>query len=93
MAGNNMIYISLSTNLNNVLDLVGWGTITDANPGGGCEGGNASCTNLATNDNSIERKPAGGTGHATDTDNNASDFNNQSVTITPRGTIDPSEPL
>jgi hypothetical protein len=92
LAANNMFYISTSSNLNGVIDLVGWGTITDSNPGGGCEGGNASCTNLASANNSIERKPAGGTGHATDTNVNSTDFNAQSATTTPRGTADAAQP-
>lgn len=91
IAASNMISIGLGTGIGKAFDLVGWGTITEAAPGG-CEGGNANCTNLATINNSIERKPAGGAGHATDTDNNLSDFNGQSTTLTPRGTVDAAQP-
>ncbi len=92
LAANNMVYISLSTSLNNVMDLVGWGTITDVGAGGGCEGGNANCTANLLNDNTIQRKPAGGAGHTTDTGNNLADFNAPSAVITPLGTVDPAQP-
>jgi hypothetical protein len=42
--------------------------------------------------NSIQRKPGPPSGDATDTDNNSSDFNMQSMTISPNGTGDPTQP-
>jgi hypothetical protein len=79
-------YISMSATAQLlVIDKVGWGT----QAANGFEG--SQVTPLASS-NSIERKPAGGQGDATDTDVNSSDFNAQSTTITPKGTADATEP-
>ncbi len=79
-------YVSLSATAQaKVIDKVGWGT----QPAGGFE--DTAATNVVSND-SIERKPAGGAGHATDTDDNSSDFNAPSTTLTPRGTVDAPQP-
>jgi len=83
---NGGVYISLSATANaKVIDNVGWGS----QPAGGFEGTALADIGL---DQSVERKPAGGGGHATDTDNNANDFLAPSSTITPRGTVDTPEP-
>jgi hypothetical protein len=80
------VYISLSSTANaKVIDKVGFGT----QPANGYEGTAAS--NVLAN-TSIERKPAGGAGHATDTDVNSSDFNLPSAVITPRGIADGAQP-
>ena len=86
LVANGAAYISLSTTADQkVIDKVGWGTQV----AGGYEG--SAIANIAT-DQSAERKPAGGLGHATDTDVNLSDFNAPSLTLTPRGTVDPPQP-
>jgi hypothetical protein len=68
-----------------VVDKVGWGS----QPTNGYEG--TATANIPVLD-SIQRKPAGGNGAATDTDNNNNDFLAPSATITPNGTIDPTQP-
>ncbi len=79
-------YLSLSATANaKVLDKVGWG----AQPAPGFEG--TAAANIPNNLSS-ERKPAGGAGNATDTDNNASDIAAPSATLTPQGTMDPAQP-
>lgn len=86
LVANGGTYISLSTTAGaKVIDKLGWGT----QPAFGFEG--TAIANLTT-DNSAERKPAGGQGHATDTDVNANDFNSPSTTLTPRGTADAPQP-
>jgi hypothetical protein len=86
LVGNGGVYLSLSaTNTAKVIDKVGWGT----QPAGGFEG--TAALNAASN-LSIERKPAGGAGHATDTDVNLNDFNLPSATITPLGSVDAAQP-
>ena len=85
--GNNAAYISLSGSAQTrVIDKVGWGTQS----GAGVEG-NAISPTIATGD-SVQRKPAGGAGDATDTDDNSADFDAQSAVITPKGSTDPVEP-
>ena len=80
------VYISLSTTAQaKVIDKVGWGNVG----GNGFEG--TALLDLGTN-TSYQRKPAAGSGASTDTDNNASDFNAQSTSITPKGTADAPEP-
>jgi hypothetical protein len=79
-------YISLSgTGAAKVIDKVGWGT----QPVNGYE--TTALPDISAS-NSVERKPAGGQGHATDTDVNSADFNAQSTTLTPRGTADQPQP-
>lgn len=79
-------YVSLSATKDaKVIDKVGWGT----QPSPGFEGTAAANVEAGK---SIERKPAGGLGHAIDTDDNAADFNAPSSAITPRGTASPPEP-
>ena len=86
LVGNGSAYISLSaTAAARLIDKAGWGT----QPAGGFEG--TVLTNVSA-DNSVDRKPAGGNGHATDTDDNMSNFNAQSATLTPRGTADAPQP-
>jgi hypothetical protein len=86
MASNGGAYVSMSTTMESkVIDKVGWGS----QPSPGFEG--TAMSDLVTG-NSAERKPAGGQGDATDTDDNATDFNAQSTTITPKGTVDATEP-
>jgi hypothetical protein len=86
LVSNGGLYVSLSaTNNSKVIDKVGWGT----QPAAGVEG--AAVANLPQ-DLSTQRKPAGSLGAATDTDNNAADFNAPSTSITPRGSVDPPQP-
>jgi hypothetical protein len=86
LVSNGGAYISLSGTANAmVIDKVGWGT----QPANGFEG--TAAADIPA-DNSVERKPAGGNGNATDTDNNASDFNAPSTSITPLGSVDPPQP-
>ncbi len=80
------VYISLSSTPDvKVLDKVGWGT----QPIPGFEG--ARLANIS-NDYSVARKPAGGWGHAVDTDTNVNDFLSATTNINPRGSADPLEP-
>ena len=80
------VYISLSTTTDLlVIDKVGWSTVV----AGSYEG---TAAGTLAGSNSIERKPAGGFGHATDSDDNSSDFNLQSTTLTPRYCLDAVEP-
>jgi hypothetical protein len=82
LTGTSGVYLSLSSTTNLlVIDKVGWGGV----PAGSYEGTDAGT--LAAS-NSIERKPAGVGGHATDTDVNSSDFNAQTTTLTPRYCLD-----
>src|SRR5207237_454693 len=68
LVANGGVYLSLNATPNTqVIDKVGWGT----QPASGCEG--TAWANIASG-NSVERLPAGGQGHATDTDDNAADF-------------------
>lgn len=86
LVGNGGAYISLSSTPDvKVLDKVGWGT----QPVPGFEG--VRLANISS-DYSVERKPAGGWGHATDTDTNANDFLSASTNISPRGSADPLQP-
>jgi hypothetical protein len=86
LLSNGGVYLSFSATANvQVIDKVGWGT----QPAIGCEG--TALANIPS-DNSAERKPAGGLGHATDTDSNAADFNAASISLTPHGSADPAEP-
>jgi hypothetical protein len=86
LVGNGGAYLSLSATKDKlVLDKVGWGT----QPAPGFEG--TAAPNIASN-LSIERKPAGGGGDATDADDNSADFLAPSATLTPLGTIDPPQP-
>ncbi len=79
-------YVSLSATKDaKVIDKVGWGNQV----AGGYEG---TAAGTLSSNNSIERKPAGGQGDATDTDVNSADFNAQSTTLTPKGTVDATEP-
>ncbi len=80
------VYVSLSAAADaQVLDKVGWGMQAF----NGFEGNRIA--NIGS-DTSAERKPAGAAGHATDTDDNLSDFNPPSGVITPRGSADPPQP-
>ncbi|MBX3211725.1 MAG: hypothetical protein KF850_06810 [Labilithrix sp.] len=80
------VYISLSATAQAlVIDKVGMG----GQPQGGYEG--AALASVPSNV-SAERKPAGGAGHATDTDDNSADFNAPSAAITPRGTASAPQP-
>jgi hypothetical protein len=86
LVSNGGVYISLSATRDaKVIDKVGWGT----QPAGGYEG--TALVNISSN-GSAQRKPAGGAGHATDTDSNADDWLGPSATLTPRGTASPPEP-
>jgi hypothetical protein len=86
LVANGGAYISLSATKDlKVLDKVGWGS----QPAGGFEG--TAAANIAS-DSSSERKPAGGLGHATDTDSNVDDFLAPTTTLTPRGTADAAQP-
>lgn len=86
LVANGGAYISLSTTANlRVIDKAGWGAQT----AGGYEG--TALANIPASQ-SAERKPAGGDGHATDTDDNSADFDAPSATLTPRGTASAPEP-
>jgi hypothetical protein len=86
LVGNGGVTISLSATADaKVIDRVGWGT----QPAPGYEG--TAATNVPSSQ-SIERLPAGGMGHATDTDVNSADFTAPSATLTPRGTADTPQP-
>jgi hypothetical protein len=86
LVGNGGVYISLSATDNaKVIDKVGWGT----QPAGGYEG--TALANIPSGV-SAQRKPAGGAGHAIDTDSNADDWLAPSTTLTPRGTASAPEP-
>jgi hypothetical protein len=86
LVGNGGVYLSLSTTNNaRVLDKCGWGT----QPAFGFEG--TALANIPSGQ-SAERKPAGGMGHATDTDANVTDFNAVSGVLTPRGSADAPQP-
>ena len=84
---NGSIYLSLQAGQAGaqaqVIDKLGWGT----QPVGGYEG---VATADIPADQSVQRKPAGSTAPTTDADNNASDFNSPSSSITPLGTVDPA---
>jgi len=84
--GGGGMYISLSaTSQSKVLDKLGWGGVSAAWV-------ENTATNNDSNDNSVQRKPAGGQGAATDTDNNKSDFLGPSTSITPLGSSAPPQP-
>ncbi len=86
LTANGCVYLSLQAGAQaQVIDKLGWGT----QPPGGYEG--AATADLPA-DQSVQRKPAGGAAPATDTDNNASDFDPPSSSITPLGTLDPAAP-
>lgn len=86
ITGTGGVYISLSSTTDLlVIDRVGWGGV----PAGSYEGTDAGTLGAS---NSIERKPASGAGHATDTDNNSADFNAQSTALTPRYCLDAAQP-
>ena len=85
LATNEGLYVSLSaTAYQKALDKVGWGAPAVF----AAEGTAASSPG---NNQSIERKPAGGTGHGADTDNNSADFNAPAAP-TPRGSVDAAQP-
>ena len=80
------MYLSLSSTPNaRVLDKAGWGS----QPAPGFEG--SPLTDIPASQ-SAQRNPAGGLGHATDSDDNAADFNGPNTSITPLGTVDPPQP-
>jgi cysteine-rich repeat protein len=86
LVANGGVYLNLKPAKDQaVLDKVGWGT----QPVDGAEGNPLADIPAGQ---STERKPAGGLGHATDTDDNQLDFTAPSATITPRGTTDPPQP-
>ena len=86
LVDNGGVYVNFSlTAETNVVDKVGWGT----QPAPGFEG--TALVDIPASE-SAQRKPAGGAGDATDTDNNAADFNAPSTAITPLGTVDPPQP-
>jgi hypothetical protein len=83
---NGAVYLSLSsTHDAKVLDEVGWGT----QPAPGFEG--TAAANVPV-DSSAVRKPGGGVGHATDSDDNSADLTVVASLVTPKGTTDPIEP-
>ena len=83
---NDGMYISLSAaSQSKVLDKVGWGGQTAPFI-------ETAAAGQLNSGNSIQRKPAGGAGAATDTDNNKNDFNNPSSAITPLGSSAPPQP-
>ncbi len=86
LSGNDGMYVSLSAAAQaKVLDKVGWGNQQAPFI-------ESSTTNNLNNGQSIQRKPAGGAGAATDTDNNKNDFNSPSNSITPLGSSAPPQP-
>ncbi|MBX3209449.1 MAG: hypothetical protein KF764_30730 [Labilithrix sp.] len=86
LVGDGAAYISLSGTANLlVIDKVGWGN----QPEHGYEG--TALANIPANQ-SAQRKPAGGAGHATDTDDNSADFNAPSASISPHGTVSAPQP-
>lgn len=86
LVSNGALYLSLSpTAQARVLDKLGWGNVTAP----WFEG---QAANNINNDNSVQRKPAGGAGAATDTDNNRNDFNPPSNSMTPLGSSAPPQP-
>jgi predicted RNA-binding protein with TRAM domain len=86
LTSNGGMYLSLSaTSEAKVIDKLGWGNV----PAPWYEG---KSTNNLGNDSSVQRKPAGGAGAATDTDNNKNDFNAPSSAITPLGSSAPPQP-
>jgi hypothetical protein len=86
LTGNDGMYVSLSATAQaKVIDKVGWGNQ------GAPFVENQGAANLG-NGQSIQRKPAGGAGAATDTDNNKNDFNAASSSITPLGSSAPPQP-
>lgn len=86
LVGDGGVYLSLSaTEDAKVIDKVGWGT----QAAGGYEGTAATALGSSV---SIERLPAGGAGHATDTDVNVNDFTAPNALITPRGIADGAQP-
>ncbi|MBV6492434.1 MAG: hypothetical protein LDLANPLL_00427 [Turneriella sp.] len=85
ITGDGAVYISLSSTTDLlVIDKVGWGAVPALNYEG------TVLSALGANQ-SIERKPAGGAGHSTDTDDNLSDFNAASPTLTPQYCLDPAQ--
>jgi hypothetical protein len=88
LGANSGMYISLSaTAQSKVLDKLGWGG--NQAPTGWFE---ATAAGGVASTQSIQRKPAGGAGAATDSDNNKNDFNAASTTITPLGSSAPPQP-
>ena len=86
LGANSGMYISLSSVAQaRVIDKLGWGNV----PQPWYE---AKSPNNLGNDSSVQRKPAGGAGAATDTDNNKNDFNGASSSITPLGSSAPPQP-
>ena len=86
LGANSGMYISLSATAEaKVIDKLGWGNVQQP----WYEG--KATINLG-NDDSVQRKPAGGAGAATDTDNNKNDFNQPSSGITPLGSSAPPQP-
>jgi len=84
--GGGGMYLSLSaTAQSKVLDKLGWGSVSSAWV-------ENTATSNDSNDNSVQRKPAGGAGAATDTDNNKNDFLGPSTSITPLGSSAPPQP-
>ena len=69
-----------------MIDKLGWGSQA-------IDGREGSATGSLGNDGkSTQRKPAGGSGAATDTDANNVDFTAATSLITPKGTQDLAEP-
>lgn len=87
LANDSGVYLSLSsTSQTRVIDKVGWRNVNAL----GYEG--TPINNNVAADNSVQRKPAGGNGASTDSDDNNSDFNAANTNTTPKGTADPTEP-
>jgi hypothetical protein len=86
LVGNGGVYISLNAiDDAQVIDKCGWG----AQPAGGFE--LTAAANIPNNQSS-ERKPAGGKGAGGDTDDNSKDFNAPTTMLTPKGSADTVEP-
>lgn len=88
LVGDGSVFISLDATPASearVIDKVGWG-------GQKAPGFETKATANLSSGNSIQRKPAGGLGSATDTDNNSTDFLSPSTSFTPQGSTDPIEP-
>jgi hypothetical protein len=86
MVDNGGVYISLSTTANaKVIDKVGWGTQA-------ANGFETTALPNISNAFQVSRKPAGGLGHATDTDVNSVDFNAQTSVLTHRNSLSAPQP-
>jgi len=86
LVANAGVYVSLSSaSEDKVIDKAGWGAASFP----AFEGSPIPPMLAGV---SASRKPAGGAGHASDTDDNASDFNPPSTAISPQGSSAPPQP-